>query len=170
MRCPRIVSGGFFRLHHVAIGGLSSHDDSNANGPFRGMPGHLWSRVLWVTLARTSCSASRDARGWTVLSPASASPPAAGLSSQHLWSFIGDHGVETKVGDGITANLDPSRNRESRLCGYRRGGGSLRADPSRNPRTNIAEYECQCAVPLAELRCTVSTFVPFVLNWTRNTR
>ncbi|HMF24059.1 MAG TPA: hypothetical protein VKG24_18330 [Pseudolabrys sp.] len=28
--------------------------------------------------------------------------------------FIGDQGVETKVGDGITTNLDPSRNRESR--------------------------------------------------------
>src|SRR4029077_6899374 len=55
MHCPRIVSGGFFRLQHVAAGGWSSHDERQRQDTVPGFARHLWSRVLWVTLARTVC-------------------------------------------------------------------------------------------------------------------
>ena len=38
-------------------------------------------------------------------------------------------------------------NRESRLTRYWRGGGSLRANPSRNTRTDIVEYEVSARAP-----------------------
>jgi hypothetical protein len=38
-------------------------------------------------------------------------------------------------------------NRERSAAWYRRGGGSFRADPPRNTRTNIAEYEVSARAP-----------------------